>query len=73
VLRRVEAIDEGVRNLQDAARAQAHVRIFSPYFISRTYILPILTDFLKQYPRVSIEMIARMIFQISSTKGSTLR
>jgi DNA-binding transcriptional LysR family regulator len=59
----VEAIDEGVRNLQDAAEsASGMVRISVPYFISRTYILPILTDFLKQYPRVSIEMIAQNDF-----------
>jgi DNA-binding transcriptional LysR family regulator len=56
----VEAIDEGVRNLQDAAdSASGTVRISVPYYISRTYVLPILTKFLKQYPRVSIELIAQ--------------
>jgi DNA-binding transcriptional LysR family regulator len=56
----IEAIDEGVRDLQDAAdSASGTVRISVPYYISRAYILPILTKFLKQYPRVSIELIAQ--------------
>jgi LysR family transcriptional regulator for bpeEF and oprC len=56
----IEAIDEGVRNLQEAAdTTSGMVRISVPYYISRSYILKILTQFLKKFPRVSIELIAQ--------------
>lgn len=56
----IETIDEGVRSLQDAASdTSGTVKISVPYFISRAYILPILAQFQKQYPRISIELIAQ--------------
>ena len=56
----IDAIDEGVQNLQDAAEnASGTVRISVPYYISRTYILPILAKFQTQYPRITVELIAQ--------------
>jgi DNA-binding transcriptional LysR family regulator len=56
----INAIDEGVQDLQDAAKTvTGTVRISVPYYISRAYILPILTKFLKEYPDVTIELIAQ--------------
>ena len=56
----IESIDEGVRNLQDAAHsASGKVRVSVPYYISRTYILPVLAEFMQDYPHVSIELFAQ--------------
>jgi DNA-binding transcriptional LysR family regulator len=56
----IDAIDEGVRNLRDAAdEASGTVVVSVPYYISRTYILPILSSFLREHPRVSVELIAQ--------------
>ena len=56
----LEAIDDGVRSLRNAAEEDSGtVRISVPYYISRTYILPVLAQFLKQYPRVTVEMLAQ--------------
>jgi DNA-binding transcriptional LysR family regulator len=56
----MDAINEGVRNLQDAAETvTGTVRISVPYYISRGYILPILAKFLKLYPNVTVELIAQ--------------
>ena len=56
----VAAIDEGVRNLQDASEnASGTVRISVPYYISRAYILPILAKFQMEYPNIAVELIAQ--------------
>jgi len=56
----IEAIDDGVRNLRNAAdELSGAVRISVPYYISRTYILPVLAEFLNRHPRVTVEMVAQ--------------
>lgn len=56
----IEAIDEGVQSLQESAEsASGTVKISVPYYISRTYILPILQQFLKKYPGISVELVAQ--------------
>ena len=56
----IEAIDDGVRGLRNAAdELSGTVRISVPYYISRTYILPVLAKFLRQHPGVTVEMLAQ--------------
>jgi len=56
----IEAIDDGVRSLRNAAdELSGTVRVSVPYYISRTYILPVLSEFLSRHPRVTVEMVAQ--------------
>lgn len=56
----VEAIEDGIRGLREATReAVGTVRLAMPYVISRGYIVPILSKFFEQYPRVSIELVVQ--------------
>ena len=56
----VEAIDEGVRNLQGASeQAFGIVRVAAPYGLSWRFVAPILGRFLESHPRVSVELIVQ--------------
>ena len=56
----VDAIEEGVRNLQEASEeAFGVVRVAAPYGLSWRVVAPILGRFLEMHPRVSVDLIVQ--------------
>jgi DNA-binding transcriptional LysR family regulator len=55
----MESIAEGFRELRESTVDVAGtVRLAVPYAMSRTYIVPILAEFMRRYPGISVELIA---------------
>lgn len=56
----VTSIEDGIRSLRDSEEAVAGlVRVAVPYFMSRTYILPLLKTYLEKNKNVSVEVITQ--------------
>jgi DNA-binding transcriptional LysR family regulator len=58
--RGMQHIDEGFRTLREAHdEVVGTVRLAVPFAVGRNTVVPLLASFLKQYPRVSIELIVQ--------------